>query len=195
MDASKTQYAALTSQRDADWAIQNARVVAQCEQMKANEISRDESMARNVQWILEHEPQGARIVLWAHNGHVHNRPGAMGSWLRRTYGKDYVVLGFACGEGRYTAIGNDGLGIYPLQPPPADSVDAFFRAAQIPIGVLDLRTASKDDASSAWLTQARPFRMIGALATDFQFGACNVQECYDALIYIDQTTPTRSLRN
>lgn len=194
MEGSRAPYAAQTSERDADWAIQNARVVAQCAQMNANEVSRDESMARNVEWILEHEPKGTRIVLWAHNGHVHDCTGAMGSWLRRTYGKDYVVLGFACGEGQYTAMGKDGLGVHPLQPPPAESVDAFFRAAQIPTGVIDLRTASKDDASSAWLTQTRPFRMIGALATDFQFGPCNVHECHDALLYIDKTTATQTFR-
>lgn len=195
MEGLRGEYAALTSERDADWAIHNARVVAQFTQLNANEVSRDESMARNVQWILEHEPRGTRIVLWAHNGHVHNRPGAMGSWLRRTYGKNYVVLGFACGEGQYTAMGNGGLGVHPLQSPPAESVDAFFRAAQIPVGVIDLRTASKDDPPSAWLTQTRPFRMIGALAIDQQFGPCNVHACYDALIYINKTTATRSLRN
>ena len=31
---------------------------------------RDECMARNVQWILDRQPKGTRMVLWAHNGHV-----------------------------------------------------------------------------------------------------------------------------
>jgi len=31
-------------------------------------------MARNVQWILDRQPKGTRMVLWAHNGHV-CRPG------------------------------------------------------------------------------------------------------------------------
>ncbi len=58
----------LTAQ-EIEWAIQNARVVLQCLQMKANEVSRDRSMADNVKWILDRSPD-AKIVLWAHNGHV-----------------------------------------------------------------------------------------------------------------------------
>ena len=55
--------------RDTEWAIQNARVVLQSMRMRANEVTRDRSMADNVKWILDRLP-GAKIVLWAHNGHV-----------------------------------------------------------------------------------------------------------------------------
>jgi hypothetical protein len=57
------------SAAEADWTIQNARVVLRCMQMKAEEITRDRAMADNVKWILDRSP-GAKIVLWAHNGHV-----------------------------------------------------------------------------------------------------------------------------
>jgi hypothetical protein len=55
--------------RELDWVIQNARVVLQTMQMRSNEVERDKSMAANVKWILDHNPN-AKIVLWAHNGHV-----------------------------------------------------------------------------------------------------------------------------
>jgi erythromycin esterase-like protein len=35
----------------------------------ANTVSRDRSMADNVEWITDHNPN-AKIVIWAHNGHV-----------------------------------------------------------------------------------------------------------------------------
>src|SRR5262249_6994699 len=54
---------------DADWAVQHARVVLQAMQMRAGEVTRDQSMADNIKWILDHNPT-AKIVLWAHNGHV-----------------------------------------------------------------------------------------------------------------------------
>ena len=54
---------------DVDWAIQNARLVLQFMQLKTGEQTRDQSMAENVEWIADHNPK-AKIVLWAHNGHV-----------------------------------------------------------------------------------------------------------------------------
>ena len=44
----------------------------------------------------------AKIVLWAHNGHVSRSTMAMGSHLTKTFGKDYVSIGFATREGRRT---------------------------------------------------------------------------------------------
>jgi len=64
-----TYLASGASSKDVDWAIQNARVVLQCLQMNSGEITRDHAMAENVKWILDQSP-GAKIVLWAHNGHV-----------------------------------------------------------------------------------------------------------------------------
>jgi erythromycin esterase len=76
------------SERDIEWAVQNARVVLQTMQMRAGEVSRDRSMADNVKWILDQNP-GAKIVLWAHNGHVAAGGfsyATMGSALRKMYG-------------------------------------------------------------------------------------------------------------
>jgi erythromycin esterase-like protein len=83
---------------DIEWAIQNARVVLQGMQMRANEATRDKSMADNVKWIVDSNP-GAKIVLWAHNGHVSTasagRYGPMGTSLREMFGAQMVVFGFA----------------------------------------------------------------------------------------------------
>ncbi len=70
LERNRTTYrSAGATDRDIDWAIQNARVVLQGLQMRAGTVSRDKSMAENVKWILDHSPN-AKIVLWAHNGHV-----------------------------------------------------------------------------------------------------------------------------
>ena len=44
-------------------------------------VSRDRSMADNVKWILDQNPN-AKIVLWAHNGHVATRSSRIGRWAR-----------------------------------------------------------------------------------------------------------------
>jgi erythromycin esterase-like protein len=199
MESERERYVKVTTAKDADWAIQNARVVLQCMQMRSNEVERDESMARNVKWIFEHAKPGTRIVLWAHNGHV-SRAGmmggaSMGAVLDRWYGPEQVIIGFSAGQGEYTAI-NRGKGLRsdnPLVAPPAGSVEQYFHAAGMPIFLLDLKKASSEDPASAWLCQPRQHLSIGALAMNPQHFSMNVPKSYDALIYFDKTTASRPL--
>src|ERR1035441_2510606 len=106
LEASRAAYGKATA-RETDWAIQNARVVLECMQMRAGEVTRDASMAANVKWILDQSPD-AKIVLWARNGHVNTASdGAyspMGADLRRTYGDQMVVFGFAFNQGSFVAM-------------------------------------------------------------------------------------------
>lgn len=203
MELKREEYAKSSSEKDADWAIQNARVVHQCMQMHANEITRDESMAKNVKWILDHAPAGAKIVLWAHNGHVHRlKPGQMGmgggaqgGFLDDWYGTQQLVVGFAAGEGHYTAIAGDK-GLVrdnALRSPTKASYEAYFRAASIPMFMLDLRKSVPKDPASGWLRRTRSFRFIGAMATDAQFSSANLCELYDVMIYFDQTTASQAI--
>jgi erythromycin esterase-like protein len=181
-----------------DWAIQNARVVHQYAQMVANVASRDESMARNVKWILDTAPDGARVVLWAHNGHVgrmsQGRFRAMGSYLDEWYGKDHVVVGFASNRGEYTAVGRGtGLGRHPLKAAAAGSYEYVFARAGISRFILDLRTARASDAASGWLSTPMQFRSIGAMAMDQQFHTADLPKLFDLMVFLDETTATHGL--
>lgn len=177
-----------------EWALHNARIVEQCMRSRAGDgfAVRDASMAENVAWILEQDPD-ARIVLWAHNGHVQEELPFMGGHLAERFGDDYLSVGFATGAGRYTAVGAAGLADHPLQAPPADSVERVLAAAGEPLLALDLREARGDDPGAAWLREPRPFRSIGALAMDEQFFPAPVADQFDLLIWIRDTTPARQL--
>ena len=50
-------------------------------------------MADNVKWIIDYE-EGAKTILWAANPHITVMPGSgcMGSYLRRMYGDEMVVI-------------------------------------------------------------------------------------------------------
>ena len=65
--------------REIAWTIQNARVVLQSIQARSNPRIRDRSMAENVKWILDENP-GAKIALWAHNGHVSKAGSGASCW-------------------------------------------------------------------------------------------------------------------
>ena len=179
-----------------DWAIQNARVVRQGADMWMEDgRSRDESMADNVDWMLAHTPPGTKVVLWAHNGHVNRDPtyGPMGSVLSERHGDDMSVLGFAFHEGEYTAVGHDGLGTYGTSSSEAGSVEWALHESGMARFILDLRSASADSPRSGWLAGTLDFRSIGAVAVEYAFHPGVVTDMFDALIFFEESHPSRSL--
>jgi erythromycin esterase-like protein len=199
--------------RDVEWAIQNARVVLQCMQMRADEVTRDNSMADNVRWILDNNP-GAKIVLWAHNGHVSaatfgrqvvlngrvldasaGGSGPMGASLRRTFGSQMVVFGFAFNRGSFQAMDQGKrLRDFTVLPLPEGSLDATFAAAGLPLFVIDLRAAPKTGPVAAWLSQLQKTRSIGALFSETsatQLVELVAPQCYDVMVFVEETTAAR----
>lgn len=192
LESNRGKYVKKTSEEATDWAAQNARIVHQWRQMSDDAVSRDESMARNVQWILDHSPPKTKIILWAHNGHVGRSMESMGSYLDEWYGKDMVVIGFAAYAGRYTAWTKDGLASnHKLKRPPAGSLEYALHEVGSPRLILDLSKASGKSASSSWLTKSMQFRAIGAMAQDEQFFRTTVSQAFDVIIYFDKTKATQ----
>jgi erythromycin esterase len=198
LESARAAYLKKAGAEEVDRAIQDARVAAQAAELAAGVggADRDRCMAVNVAWILDHAPKGSRIVLWAHNGHVARQPGWMGSHLAKRYGRELVVLGFACHEGRYTAV-DRRRGLVDdneLKPSAPGSLEWRLHETRLPRLVLDLRRASDADPESSWLRRAHDFRSIGALAMDQQFYPAVVPDLYDALIYFEQTKASACFR-
>jgi erythromycin esterase-like protein len=177
---------------DVDWATQNARIVAQAADMVNNPGVRDQDMAANIQWIVNQQPPGSKIVLWAHDVHVSRGAGDMGSYLNAVYGKDYVVLGFGFNEGSYNAVGAQGLGPYKADPSFQGSAEYVCLQTGMPQFVLDLRKAAPDNPASAWWLSSTMFRTIGAVPED-GFSIINLVHDYDALIYFEHSSPSTLL--
>ncbi len=180
------------------WARQNARVVLQGAEDLGSEVTRDESMAENVAWILEENP-GAKIVLWAHNAHVgeSKRHLSMGRVLAERYGEGYLSLGFTFYEGEYTAREREtsALGTHTAGSAPAESVGGTFHTLGLPLFALDLRTATQDPAA-AWLTEPQDLRMMGAFAVadEQAFSSPTVlTDDYDVVVFVDRMTATELL--
>ncbi len=193
---SRDALARKSDEEQVDWVIQNARLVAQCMETRVGGVGvnvRDRSMAENVAWILKQNPK-AKIVLWAHNGHISKQPQAMGKFLDDRFGEEYLAIAFATSKGKYQAIRRgEGLSENELAEPPQSSVEDVFCRTGLPRFVLDLRKAAADSAESGWLTKSVPFRSIGALAMESQFGPQNLSEYYDAVIYIEETSRARPI--
>src|SRR5436190_23875503 len=74
----RASYKTLSSPEQFARALQSARIVLQAESVFASDDygSRDLYMAENTSWLLEQAGPEAKIVLWAHNGHVSKDYGA-----------------------------------------------------------------------------------------------------------------------
>lgn len=190
---------------DVDWAIQNARIVAQAAAMTAagpeGTNVRDASMAANVKWIAEQNP-GKKLVLWAHNGHVardmYMTMKPMGIHLAKTFGREMVVFGLATGTGTYTAMKQGTFAIKHdnvLAEPWADSVEQVFTTAGMPIAIVDIRASRESKTGTTWAATPRPMRSIGSMVTDEQFYSCVPALSYDVLVWLDKTTASRPMND
>jgi erythromycin esterase-like protein len=184
-----------------EWAVQNARVVLQCLQGRAdNQVYRDESMAANIRWILDHNP-GAKMVVWAHNGHVNfggnsGKFAPMGEWLRQAYDKDMVSFGFAFNRGSFQAVEmGKSLHDFTVGPAPAGSLDAMLASTHIPLFALDFRKLPKEGPVAEWFGQPHKAHTIGAVYSEAQaenyFLNAVAPQRFHVLIYVDTTTAAR----
>jgi erythromycin esterase len=156
-------------------------------------VSRDESMAENVAWLLAQNPT-AKIVLWAHNGHVARNERWMGGQIAKRVKDEMVVVGFATGRGSYRAVGRtkNGLGEFLLAEPTAKSVEAVFAAAGQPRFLLDLRPA-RAGGEGNWFADPHDHRSIGATEMTQQFFPMPIARDYDFIAWIEETSPAVGL--
>jgi erythromycin esterase len=183
------------------------RVLEQAAVMYMDDVSfdaRDRAMAENVGWLRD--TTKARIVVWAHNGHISKYlPAAgsgmtfknMGSVLKAKYKADYLPIGFIFGQGSFQAMDwtkpSRRLGEASVGPAPEHYASAAFAKAGKPLLALDLRTLPKRGKVADWFAAKHPLREIGAA---WQGEAAMMllealPQAFDAVIYIDKTTRAR----
>jgi erythromycin esterase len=198
--ARRSLYETLSTAEEYALALQSARIVAQNEEMDRTQGSfvRDRAMAENAVWLLEQGGPDAKIVHWAHNGHVSDRSGWMGSHLREEYGDDLVIVGFDFYRGSFSAVTQSasgsftGLTTHSVGPPPDGSYEYYFHAAAIPRLILDLRDVDFSLAATSWLAGPRRMRSIGCCFRPSNelahFYDAYLPEEFDLSIYFDDTS-------
>jgi len=210
-DRRKQDYIKRSSAEEWVLARQHAQVLAQNLEMRSGDFLspaqlsvRDRSMAENIRWILDREGPNAKAVVWAHNGHVAtgNQGGVerMGLHLRRMFGADLVVFGFAFNQGGFQAMemplpSERGLVPFNVAPAPEGNLDAMLASAGLQVAAIDLRGLPRDGLVAKWFNEPRGTRSIGA-AYDEQFASSFFQivtaaKSYDALLFVQKTTPAR----
>jgi erythromycin esterase-like protein len=196
LEANRSRYIeAGTTPKDLDWVIQNARLVLEYAQLKAGTQTRDHSMADNVKWIADHNPD-AKIVIWAHNGHISNTGyggiSSMGSYLRKMFGSQLVNFGFAFNQGSFQAM-EMGKSLHPftVDPAPEGTLDRTLAAVGIPVFAVDLRQLPKGGPVAQWFAQAHPSRSIGAAYSDSLapslWSPGPAKDDFDVLLFVEKT--------
>jgi erythromycin esterase len=208
--AKETEYATVSSVDDFAIAARSARIVIQFEDMESSRTdgARDRYMAENAIWLLDQAGPEAKIVLWAHNGHVADNPTygyaeSMGYHLRQHYGAEMVIAGFDFYQGGFQAITRSSSGTYTglndhtVGPPPVTSYEHYFHSGGMERMVLDVRPVNLGTTATSWLAGPRLMRSIGAVYTPTNPGAylyeVRIPAFYDLIIYFDATTSAMGL--
>jgi|KBSMisStandDraft_5_1062788.scaffolds.fasta_scaffold48904_2 erythromycin esterase len=185
--------------------LHHARLVQQFETMialynnaGASSLARDKAMAENVSWIRDHAPPGAKIALWAHNGHINAITNLMGGYLRAKYAADYVTLGFSFGYGRFNAVAPTGqLTYFDVEFAPDNSLESVFLSVGKSLALFDTRQIASGGADAAPLGGPIPMRSIGALYNPQSASAFFTRQVFpndfDLLIFVRQATQSTLL--
>lgn len=173
--------AALTSAEAYQWALRSAYLAvfsarwfagyaeAGCEDLSDN--IRELCMAENINWALEREGPGARLVYHSHNQHI-SRERRMGGYLQTG-----VFLDSLLPKGMVKAVA--GMGRYSMRPgeePIPDSIPYALAQVEAPNYLLDLRQCKDPDALQ-WLNSSHPDR------TNANYTASNIFQGYDLVFF------------
>lgn len=210
MVQSEHRYSALSGADAYAVALHNALIAVQGEEAVAGRYTsgpapRDRFMAENVTWLLDQAGPDAKIILWAHNGHIMERGNNLGSNLIREYEDDYLTFGFAFDRGSFNAVVSredqseqyGDLMPVTVDPAPDGSIESFLRQATAPAYILDVRDIDYGEPGAKWLRSQRLIRSVGSVYNaawaDYFFSLTTLEITYDFVIFIEASTPSELL--
>lgn len=191
-ESEQIAYAEASSKEAFDWAFAFAVMAQQigtmlCEvracpdqPLRAWSNVRDFNMARQFQWVVEHEPHDARILFAAHNVHLqrcYSREtdvtfSTMGQYLAGMVPKSELVM----------IAGHSDQSLKPGDRASAESNQGALARLGPSSFVLDLRPAEDVSEVSGWLHQTRPER------SNINYQPLALAEAYDAIHFTECLT-------
>ena len=193
-------------------ACHYSTILAQAERMYraraegSHEDPHGRFMADNVVWILEHAGPNSKVVVWSNNGQVDRvGEGSMGASLVKTLGDANRVLGFAFGQGSFQAIasviGRDMPEVVreiTVGPLPAGTLESTLSQVGVPLAVFDLHALGEaNEVTARWWSASHSMRVFRRVAMNEPDAVSDVvpARSFDALIWVERTTPIRSLHS
>ena len=161
-------------------------------------------MLENIQWVLRHHGAAAKALFWAHNGHVGTGRGngtdMVGHHLRRAFGDRYFTIGTDVAKGRFRAYPSDAnetgwrMRTFDFPAIEKGSFTGCLEGMGNPFAYLNFRAARRDERLREFLNQPQ-LMMSGAGARVRREGTerMRVGAIFDAIIYLDRSTPIKFL--
>jgi erythromycin esterase-like protein len=213
LQKNKQNYSSATSEEEWSRAIQHARQVEiwieACINDGENYVEiRDKEQAENIKWILDQEGASSKAIVWAHNCHVSNAApkddvNMHGYYLRKMYGDQLKIFGLFFDQGGFRAIDahmpSKGMYNFSVDKAPTETLEYALASAQQSLAVLDLQNLPKDGPVHDWFYTMRPTRHSGGGYNENKpedyFWSYIPAEAYDVLVYLDSTTPVKSIND
>ncbi len=161
---------------------------------------RDQFMAENVQWLLTLLGADTKVAVWGHNSHISRSSHQMGWYLSNELGDQYKNIGFSFSKGSFMAIQQTtdgefaGLTSHRINAEPLqNSSNGLFHSAGEPMFILNVEELSFSSELGFYLTAQRPFLMVGSVYNGNPvnyYTMLSLKSMFDAIIYIDETTPS-----
>lgn len=167
---------------------------------------RDVYMSENIQRMLDTEPPGTRMIVWAHNGHVATGDLApsvpsMGSYLRQKFGSSYYAMGLIFNQGSFQARNLNpadpeygATREFTVGPASTANVESVFARSRIERYIVDLRSSPESGAVASWLRSPAVIRhTLGAgfsltWSESMYSQSIKLRDYYDGIAFIDKTT-------
>ncbi len=203
IETNRAAYAAIAGPSDVEDALHAARNVELGEELVASGLmDRDRAMAEDVEWLADRSG-GGTVLVWGHNEHFGKRPytfydanGTLssGAILASRYGPGYVAIGSVLGSGAFNAVEYDhtigSIRSVPVDAAADDDWATFFAQGGASPLLIPLRAPLP-----SWLSQGHAMRVAGSgivsIAQSMKVLPEILAARFDAVIYLDTSTPTR----
>ncbi len=185
-------YQAKTSNQEIEIVKQYFTILEQLiviDAVQNREPMRDEFMAKNVDWILNHHGNDARCMLWAHNFHISKsivKQDTMGWHLYNNYKEKYYAIGQEFNEGTlYAPTQTTDYQIHKIPPAHENSFANYLSRLNLPILFFDLLEGSKNETIKQLLENRHDIHLIGVWygGENASYENISLQEHFDALIF------------
>jgi erythromycin esterase len=218
LEQSKPELIAISTVDEWEWAHQFALVAKQAHEMFILEQPghnpdspdidnvRDEAMASNIKWLISRQPNGSKMMLWGHNGHIarempnfDNGIRAMGQRLAEEFGTSYFSIGFSFDQGSFQSrdfSSDDGpLRNFTVGAAMPHGIDAVFARAGLNSFLCDTRRLPKAGPVHWASSIGYPMRNVGSgfdmNSEDEFYASINPEHAFDAIVFFNETTRAR----
>jgi erythromycin esterase len=211
-----------TSATEFELALQQARVLLQFQEcygapLNYRTMNRDLYMAENTAYIANVLYPDAKLVVWAHNGHIHKQAEvyegqtltSQGQYMAAIFGPAYYAFGFAFDGGTFLSrimeqdpsqanieayVAGD-LTEFTVGPAPEGSLDWHLASLGKGDLIVDFRGAPRCEAVQAWLrTPLSAWSMGSVFSPNWAREQQSTTEpplAYDGIIFVERTTAAR----